>query len=110
MTAGQEPAFGEKIYLKTKRRNAPNLQGIPKKENTTISKIEKEDKVTPQPTDEVKSNQPSKSSKYPIHTVRKGDTLYAISRKYKVSVEAIKEWNNLKSNTLEVGQELIIKK
>lgn len=43
------------------------------------------------------------------HTVVKGDTLYSISRTYFVSVEAIMEANNLKNNTLTVGQKLTIK-
>ena len=73
----------------------------------TISKIEENN--TPKPK-KPKVELPQKKSKYPIHTVRKGDTLYAISRKYSVTVDEIKKWNDLKTNTLEVGQELIIKK
>ncbi|NRD21627.1 glucosaminidase domain-containing protein [Winogradskyella litoriviva] len=42
------------------------------------------------------------------HIVAKGDTLYSLSRLYKTSVEAIKDKNNLKSNDLSVGQQLII--
>ncbi len=43
------------------------------------------------------------------HTVIKGDTLYGIARKYGVPVDKIKELNNLTSNVLNIGQELIIK-
>lgn len=43
-----------------------------------------------------------------FHTVKRGETLYRISRKYKVSVDDIKEWNNLASNNLTVGQDLVI--
>jgi LysM repeat protein len=43
------------------------------------------------------------------HTVEKGDTLYSISRKYNVKVDAIKELNKLSDNTLSVGQKLRIK-
>ncbi|EDP72239.1 hemagglutinin [Flavobacteriales bacterium ALC-1] len=42
------------------------------------------------------------------HVVAKGDTLYSISKLYKTSVEALKEKNNLTSNDLAIGQELII--
>ncbi|WP_179339696.1 glucosaminidase domain-containing protein [Winogradskyella ludwigii] len=42
------------------------------------------------------------------HVVSKGDTLYSLSRLYKISVEAIKAQNKLKSNDLTIGQELII--
>ena len=44
------------------------------------------------------------------HTVKKGETLSSISRKYGCTVNDIKKWNNLKSNTVKVGQKLKIKK
>ena len=40
------------------------------------------------------------------HTVRKGDTLYDIARKYKTKVSKIKSLNGLKSNTIRPGQKL----
>ncbi|MEQ9230651.1 MAG: LysM peptidoglycan-binding domain-containing protein [Cyclobacteriaceae bacterium] len=43
-----------------------------------------------------------------IHLVQPGETLYAISRQYKVSVEDIKKWNNLTSESLNVDQQLAI--
>ena len=42
------------------------------------------------------------------HTIKKGETLYAISIKYKVTVNEIKKWNNLKSNVLYIGQKIKI--
>lgn len=42
------------------------------------------------------------------HIVAQGDTLYSLSRLYKTTVEAIKVQNNLRSNDLTVGQQLII--
>jgi len=42
------------------------------------------------------------------HLVVKGDTLYSLSRLYKTTVAEIKATNNLKSNDLTIGQELII--
>ncbi len=44
------------------------------------------------------------------HTVKKGETLSSIARKYGCTVNDIKKWNNLKSNTVKVGQKLKIKK
>jgi len=47
------------------------------------------------------------SSGYLIHKVRKGDTLASISRKYRTSPEAIRDFNDLKKNqTLVVGSKL----
>ena len=43
------------------------------------------------------------------HQVVKGDTLYSISKKYDTTVEALKELNNLKDNTLSIGQLLKVK-
>jgi peptidoglycan endopeptidase LytF len=41
------------------------------------------------------------------HIVKKGDTLYDLSRTYGVSVDRIKKYNNLKSNSLKIGQRLV---
>ena len=40
------------------------------------------------------------------HTVKKGDTLYDIARKYKTTVSKIKSLNGLKSNIIRPGQKL----
>lgn len=42
------------------------------------------------------------------YTVKSGDNLYSIARKYNTSVDNIKKKNNLKSNLLSIGQKLII--
>lgn len=42
------------------------------------------------------------------HFVDIGETLYSISKKYDVSVDEIKQWNNLSGNDLDVGQQLSI--
>ena len=44
------------------------------------------------------------------YTVQKGDSLYAIASKYNTTVDEIKRLNNLTSNTLSIGQRLLIKK
>ncbi len=43
------------------------------------------------------------------HTVKKGETLEKIAKKYGVSKEDLKVWNNLKSENLKAGQKLIVK-
>jgi len=79
---GMQPANGEKLFLKSKAPARPML----------IS--------------EVKQN----SYQSLTHVVQMKETLYAISKKYNVSVEKLKEWNNLASYDLKTGQELIIYK
>ncbi len=44
------------------------------------------------------------------HTVKAGETLFSIARKYNVQVSAIKSWNNLPSNSIDLNQKLVIKK
>jgi LysM repeat protein len=44
------------------------------------------------------------------HTVAAKETMYSISRLYGVSIDDIKQWNNLKDNSLSVGQTLAIRK
>ena len=43
-----------------------------------------------------------------IYIVKKGDSLYSIAKKYNTTVDTIKKKNNLKSNTLSIGQKLTI--
>ncbi|MBW8182624.1 N-acetylmuramoyl-L-alanine amidase [Shewanella nanhaiensis] len=42
------------------------------------------------------------------HNVRKGESLSVIAHKYQVSIASIKRANGLKSNTLRIGQKLVI--
>lgn len=43
-----------------------------------------------------------------VYRVRSGDSLYAIARKHRVTVAAIKDWNRLRSNQIRPGQRLTI--
>lgn len=45
-----------------------------------------------------------------IHVVAAKETMFSISQSYDVSVDEIKQWNNLADNSLSIGQELVIKK
>ncbi|EAG7211862.1 1,4-beta-N-acetylmuramoylhydrolase [Listeria monocytogenes] len=54
------------------------------------------------------TNNPSNST-VKTYTVKKGDSLWAISRQYKTTVDNIKSWNKLTSNMIHVGQKLTIK-
>ncbi len=44
------------------------------------------------------------------HTVRSGETLSTIARKYGVKVSDIQRWNGLRGTTIQIGQRLIVKK
>ena len=43
-----------------------------------------------------------------VYSVKKGEYLYAIAKKFNVSVNEIKSWNKLSSNNLKIGQKLEI--
>jgi LysM repeat protein len=48
------------------------------------------------------------ANKPKMHTVAAKEGLYGIAKKYNVTVQQLKEWNNLDSNELHIGQELIV--
>lgn len=44
------------------------------------------------------------------YLVKSGDTLWSIAQKFQISLNQIRQWNNLKSNNLSVGTKLVVKK
>ena len=50
----------------------------------------------------------SSSDSQIIYIVKNGDSLWSISKKYNISVNDLKQANNLKNNMLSIGQQLII--
>lgn len=58
------------------------------------------------PKEKGKKLEPQISKKY--HTVKSGDVLGKIARKYGVTVSQIKRWNHLKSSLIRIGQKLAI--
>lgn len=65
--------------------------------------------LKPVPMEDLAEKGKLKTGKF-IHEVAPKEGLYAISKKYNVSVQDIKNWNNLTSDQLTVGQQLIISK
>tara|TARA_R110000796_G_C14525116_1_gene431294 strand:- start:618 stop:1220 length:603 start_codon:yes stop_codon:yes gene_type:complete len=73
------------------------------------------------PLDHITADTPEKPSAPPVaapkppevktHTVVRGDTVWALSRKYGVTVKQIADWSKLKNaSVILVGQKLIVKK
>lgn len=52
------------------------------------------------------SKSPKSQSSLITHKVTSGETLSHISDRYNVYIKDIKQWNNLKSNTIKVGQKI----
>ncbi len=62
----------------------------------------------------VDSNRPvavqASNTSVKYHAVQPKEGLYGIARKYGVTVQQLKEWNNLESDNISIGQQLIISK
>lgn len=55
-----------------------------------------------------KKQKPKKVKASRRYTVKRGDTLYSISRRFGMTVNDLKQINDLRSNTISIGQELKI--
>lgn len=78
-------------------------------------------RVSPEPNKEVKASPTHAAKNVPetnpeslksfndTHTVVQGETLFAISKKYGVTVEQLKSWNRIgRENIISIGQKLVI--
>ena len=112
-----EECFGE-AYTPPTTENTINytvkkgdsLYNIAKKYNTSVSDILKASNLTSTNLSigQVLKIPTTSNSTGRVYTVQKGDSLYSIAKKFNTSVDSIKSKNNLKSNTLSIGQKLII--
>ena len=107
------PTNDKTIYTVVK---GDSLWSIAKKFDTTVDKIKKLNNLSSNLlqigqklviNDSSSNNPETNLIKY---TVVKGDTLYGISRKFNTTVSEISSLNNLKTNVLQIGQELLIPK
>lgn len=88
--------LGQIIKVPMKHTEAQEVVEKPKAEITNPSKIINNPKI--------------KANTYITHTVKRGETLYLLSRKYDVTVTEISKLNNLKKTSLVLGQKLKIPK
>jgi membrane-bound lytic murein transglycosylase D len=63
----------------------------------------------PQAKAEVKVAAAAKPAKTLIHRVRKGDSLWTIAQRYKVTPAKLRRWNSLRSNRLNIGDRLFVR-
>ena len=100
-------------------KSGDNLYAIAKKYNTSASAIANLNnlpnsilsigqKLKIPATSTITPTKPSTPSTTTTYTVKSGDNLYAIARRFNTTVDAIKRKNNLKTNNLSIGQKLII--
>ncbi|MEH7237262.1 C40 family peptidase [Bacillus sp. JJ1562] len=91
--------------------NGDTLYGIAKQYNLTVSQLKQlnhltGDMIYPGQSLVINETPPPKTTA--TYTVSRGDTLYSISNSYNMSVDQLKQLNNLTSNTIKVGQTLKI--
>jgi membrane-bound lytic murein transglycosylase D len=98
-TKGVEPSVLKEVKPKKEKVDEP----VETPTTKVAEPVEAPKKQTTKPT-------PSTSSETIKYKVKKGDTLSRIARKHHVTVNNLKKWNNLKSDKIQIGQTLIIKK
>ena len=100
--------------IKHKVQRGDNLSELAEQYGTTIRAIKKENNLKRNTlwlgeTLKISSSKQAKSRSTPsFHTVKRGESLSIISARYNVTIAHIKRLNNLKRNTVFVGQKLKI--
>lgn len=56
----------------------------------------------------IENNNAAKLTVSNTYTVKKGDTIYDLSNKFKISKDNLTKWNNLNKSNLSIGQELYL--
>jgi LysM repeat protein len=135
MQAGSEPKVGVVLNLQRKATSMPDtlstienkgesvkyiihfvslgetLYSISQKYNTPLEDIKSKNGLVSDQISlgmELKIEKP-KNSAIIVYKVQIGDTLYSISRKFSVTVDEIKFWNNISDNSIIIGQNIEIR-
>ena len=113
-----EECYGEDYIIPTTTniinytvKKGDSLYQIANKYNTSVSAIMKLNNLTSNTLNigqVLKIPSVSNGNATMTYVVKKGDSLYSIAKKFNTTVDSIKKKNNLKSNTLSIGKELII--
>lgn len=108
-------------------KQGESLFSLAKKHNTTIDAIIKQNNlggngikigqklILPNSTNvPAKTESPSAPTgtavKARVHTVVKGESLYAITKKYGITLQDLKAWNNINETNIQPGQKLVVSK
>ncbi len=93
-------------YYLLKKYNAHFIRGIAYKGYSINIPVKSNRSVTAKKKPEIKKV--GYKRKYVIHMVKKGETLYKISRDYNVDIEVIKKVNKIRGEEIKIGQILRI--
>lgn len=112
MRPNDQPVPGETLYLQNKRSSTPRtvsyaefLKKYPQQAITET--VAQEQPVSNTHNPELASNT-ARSTDVSQYQVRQTDTLYSIARRFGISVEQLKKWNNLSDSSIKIGQTLVI--
>lgn len=98
-TTDMRRADDDEDEVTTNETAKPDTSSLPPSANTSVEK-------SAQP--KQNANKPTSTAKY--HTVKQGDTLYAIAKKYHTTVDKICKLNKIKETTiLQIGRKLRVK-
>ena len=110
--AAKPKASNEKTSVYTVQ-SGDNLTNIARKFGTTVAKIQELNNMGTSTSlsvgQKLKVAGTSQEAQFKIHTVKKGEGLWDISRQYKVTIEEIVKWNDLQDTKIKVGEKLKIK-
>ena len=96
-------------YIDYVVKSGDNLYSIAKKYNTTVDEIKKLNGLTSNLLNiGMTLKIPIQIGNYINYTIKSGDNLYSIAKKYNTTVDEIKKLNGLTSNLLSIGMELKI--
>lgn len=85
---------------------APEQKNEVKQKEFTNNQVEE---IVEEKAVEVVTNSAMTTNDDSVYVIQKGDTLYSLSKRFNTTVEKLKELNNLKDNSLSIGQEIKIK-
>jgi LysM repeat protein len=117
MNDGEEPAIGEVVFLQNKRKSPPLvIPPIKKQDNeyfdekiydNVYKNIETSIPIMPGNPYELALRGIKEPMAF-IHEVQLGETLFSISKKYNVQLEALRQLNNISENLIKKGDWLVV--
>lgn len=117
---GQEPEDGEQIYIRSLTNQPGDLRIRTESRRETATQPGRSRPETQRNTDELDfeitpggresdDDTVNDRNRDGYHLVKKGDTLYSISRKYQTTVEKLKRLNNLRGDAINTGEWIKVK-